>query len=404
MQNDLSEPLKSIDALSSPPMPNLNELTWSMTYVALRAQKAIQARLLQEMQKVEASISFLQMSRNKLALRRGLHLLPDEMLAEIFESGYTPDLKGSQFAVIISHVNRRFRNISLRMPQLWSTIINRQRASEVEEFLLRSKDKGIIVRLLHAEKPAIPSNKFIPIVVRHSQRWIEFEHVFDEDITAKSNLSKYTLDLPKLRKLANRSAYLGPALPKWTMPNLMDYEGDFVSNFFPKTLVTCTLELWGTADNIGLDELLSFMSNNPTLRSLSLVFHAFVRWQCVGSDRVDATAKATLSSLETFSVHFSEGCYVDDNFERFARNLDLPNITQLSLRLSFNGHARASADSSTSRLFRVLFPSSNPYPTLEKLDLIIDAFYTITGTTLEDLLVKLPSLRRLHVETPGWDP
>ncbi|TDL30105.1 hypothetical protein BD410DRAFT_893266 [Rickenella mellea] len=144
MQNDFPEPLKSNDGLSSPPIPNLNELTWSRTYRALCAQKDIQARLLQEMQRVEARISFLQMSCNKLALRRAVRLLPDEILAMIFEAGYTSDLEGNQFAVSISHVNKRFRNISLELPRLWSTISNYQGISELDEYLARSKQAAFL--------------------------------------------------------------------------------------------------------------------------------------------------------------------------------------------------------------------------------------------------------------------
>ncbi|TDL30122.1 hypothetical protein BD410DRAFT_780662, partial [Rickenella mellea] len=215
-----------------------------------------------------------------------------------------------------------------------------------------------------------------------------------------SELSNYILDLPKLRKLTDYSTYLAPILAKWSMPSLADYEGELCPDFSATTLVSCTLNLWEGPKFDGLDGLLSFISNNPTLRSLSLIFHEFIPYM----SRSQVDAKATLSSLETFSVHFAGGCYIDSNFERFMTNLNLPKITQLSLRLVSDPDYGAPEESDTGRLFRVLFPGLNPYPTLDKLDLITDAFYVIPSKQLEELLDRLPSLRHLYVEAPQLNP
>ncbi|TDL30117.1 hypothetical protein BD410DRAFT_780657 [Rickenella mellea] len=395
MKHICSKPLDASN-FASLPIPNLDELTWTNTYPALRAQKAIRARLLQEMQMVEAKISFLQRSCNTLALRRGLRHLPDEILAQIFETGYTTDLQGNRFAITISHVNRRFRNVSLRLPRLWSTITNYQRVSELKVFLTRSKDMGIIIKLLPDGHPLMPAKKFIGIVVRHSQRWIEFDHGFDEEVEMDATLSRYKLDLPKLRKLTNNSGYLAPTLPKWNMPSLAEYEGDASPGLSATNMVSCTLDLW---DNNGLYDLLSFISDNPTLRSLSLVFHGFIPY--MGGSQVDA--KATLSSLDTFSVHFDGGCYIDDDFERFVTNLSLPNLTQFSLKLSVDPVGSSREDCDTGRFFQVLLRNPNPYPKLAKLDVIIDAFFDIPSIELEQSLERLPSLRRIYVEAPGMD-
>ncbi|TDL30118.1 hypothetical protein BD410DRAFT_798528 [Rickenella mellea] len=363
-------------------MPNLSGLTWTNTYRALRGQKAIQARLLQEMQMVEAKISFLQMSCNKLALRRGLHLLPDEILAQIFEAGYTSDLKGNRFALTISHVNRRFRHISLRIPHLWSTVTNYQSISELGEFLARSKQAGLSVRISEQRATMAPADIFIPLVTQHSDRWVELVHEYNYDMSADGSLlSRSVLYLPNLKRLIDYSEYLSTKLYNWTIPSLANYEGDFFHGISVMTLVSCTLDLWDGQGYGGLDGLLLFISTNHSLRYLSLDFHGFISYTSIS--QVDA--KAVLSSLETFSVHFAGGYYVDNDFERFMTNLSLPNITQFSLQLVFDATC-GPEDYDTDRLFTALFRGQNPYPTLDRLDIIIDAFYVFPGKQLGRLL------------------
>ncbi|TDL30115.1 hypothetical protein BD410DRAFT_893269 [Rickenella mellea] len=203
------------------------------------------------MQKVESKISFHQMTCSKLSLRRGLELLPDEILAEIFEMGYTPDLDGRRFAITISHVNRRFWNISLQLSRLWSTSSNYQGISELEDFLSRSKQAGLSVRIYRLEEqrpPMTPADIFVPLV----------------------------LHLPILRSLIDNSWCLPTNLSMWNLPNLVNYEGNLMLDFLATTLVSCTLDLLEGPEYEGLDGLLIFVSNNSNLQYLTVNFHDFV--------------------------------------------------------------------------------------------------------------------------------
>ena len=68
---------------------------------------------------------------------------PTELLITIFELATTNE---SRTSIAISHVNRRWRDIVLDLPQFWSTIELGDKEEKVSMFLERSKDAFIDVR------------------------------------------------------------------------------------------------------------------------------------------------------------------------------------------------------------------------------------------------------------------
>ncbi|TDL30129.1 hypothetical protein BD410DRAFT_893279 [Rickenella mellea] len=329
----------------------------------------------------------------------------DEILAMIFEAGYTSDLKGNRFAITLSHVNVRFRHISLKNPRLWSTVTNYQGASELEEFLARSKQSGISVKVSGEQIPATTSaDIFFPLVIPHRHRWIEFVHEFDDDLgvaDSPSQLAETTFELPMLKRLIDHSAYLSSTLAKWHMPSLAEYSGEWFPGCSSTSLVSCALNLlWDSEPEFaGLDGLLSLLSNNPGIRSITLLFHECIKYMVRG--RVDS--KASLPCLETFSVEFVGGCHnVDDDLKLFLESLHLPRLSEFSLQLSPHPDSDRTHPSDTDTIFRILL--RNLYSTVQTLNLVADAVYEICCTDLENLIAGLPSLRRLYVEAPGLRP
>src|SRR5882672_1060959 len=46
--------------------------------------------------------------------------LPNEILAMIFEAGYSSSAYELPFEILVTHITRRFRNIAIPNPQLWN--------------------------------------------------------------------------------------------------------------------------------------------------------------------------------------------------------------------------------------------------------------------------------------------
>ena len=80
----------------------------------------------------------------------GMATLPDDVLADIFEQAFDATGRGDWFTNTISRVCRRYRNIALRIPHLWTFICFRERNSlkrDLGLYLARSCKKLVVVEI-----------------------------------------------------------------------------------------------------------------------------------------------------------------------------------------------------------------------------------------------------------------
>ncbi|TDL21228.1 hypothetical protein BD410DRAFT_308913 [Rickenella mellea] len=97
---------------------------------------------------LKTRIRELQSQVTPLVLRYGIARLPDEIVAQVFEMGHLDyNRENFKVALRVSHVSRRFRDIALRTPLLWTRIASWYSNSQVEAFLTRSRQRGLDLRV-----------------------------------------------------------------------------------------------------------------------------------------------------------------------------------------------------------------------------------------------------------------
>ncbi|TDL30138.1 hypothetical protein BD410DRAFT_780675 [Rickenella mellea] len=394
---------------------SLDHLTWSSVYPSLRAHKAARDQLLLRLHQSDVIISFLQTSCNILALRRGVHALPNEALAKIFEAGYTADWEGSRFAVTVSHVCSRFRQIALRMPHLWSTLTSYQTIEGLAHFVDRSKHHSLIIDM--KDREVSPQN-FLPFIIPYVERWVGFrceDPLSPADIPSILSILGRQIYLPNLTTLSNLSS--SSFQSNWIMPRLLHFVGQAQPNFLAVTsLVSCTLHLrertHSPNPDYGLEDLLIFLDNNKRLQRLTLVLKTIIPGY---SSRSPSDANlAYLPNLTELHIYWDGGCYINDDFGKFIRNLHLPKLQELSLQFSAidpDGLFDFIADP-TEDIASVMFPATNHFPALRTLEFVADPYFLFSPSSvtslenepqdfLEVALKRTPTLQHLYIEASG---
>ncbi|TDL16266.1 hypothetical protein BD410DRAFT_844545 [Rickenella mellea] len=205
-------------------------------------------------------------------LEDGIKRIPDEILAHIFEAGH--QMPGHpEFAVRISHVCSRFRQVSLRTPLLWTRLSSKHPNDQTEAYLTRSVQSDLQVTL--SDLPADKLRSFLQRCSPHSGRWSRLLLLLDPwahgiiDEVASTHF-------PRLRSIFHH-LNVEPTALQWNMPSLTQF-GGFCSQFppdasFPFLLQLTSMDLcfsdYDSFDMASLGQVLYKMLN---LRNLSLEF------------------------------------------------------------------------------------------------------------------------------------
>lgn len=91
-----------------------------------------------------------------LSIRQSFHLIPDEVLSIIFEFA-VQDCPSTSTS--LSHVSRRFRQISLRLPNLWSTISSHKLLDDAQARFRRSGRSPIDVFICAHQGQRAPQDR-----------------------------------------------------------------------------------------------------------------------------------------------------------------------------------------------------------------------------------------------------
>ncbi|TDL22455.1 hypothetical protein BD410DRAFT_839886 [Rickenella mellea] len=145
--------------------------------------------------RLERRIRFLRKECIPLILQDGIKNLPDELLSHIFEAGHGMTV-GWTFTKAVSQVSRRFRQVSLRTPLLWTRIFAYYTADQIEGFLSLSgrMDLDISTQPYGSERLAY-LRRFLP----HLNRWTTLRHL--DEATARLMRDIGFTDLPRLEAL-----------------------------------------------------------------------------------------------------------------------------------------------------------------------------------------------------------
>lgn len=116
------------------------------------------------------------------APRDGISTLPDAILEMIFEAIHDnmfPGTRRRKEIMRLSHVCRRFRQIVLGLPRLWSDIDSCMHPEAVAMQLTRSKNIALSVDIELGYRPFADVRTFLDLVLPHRSRWSSLMLDFD---------------------------------------------------------------------------------------------------------------------------------------------------------------------------------------------------------------------------------
>ncbi len=158
--------------------------------------------------------------------------LPDEILASIFEAGHSPSIASgypAQYPIAISHVCRRFRNVALGTPKLWTTLSSTYCEDQLRSFLLRSKAAELCLYLNdHAVGWPHRRLHFFASVTSHAERWrdVQYIHPYSGGVLDLPDLSRRALSSLTSATFMLSDPYDDPRnlesyLAQWHLPSLL---------------------------------------------------------------------------------------------------------------------------------------------------------------------------------------
>lgn len=257
-------------------------------------------------------VARLSESFDRLVKQVGFSLLSDDILSLIFELAH--DHQNSLLARRLSLVNRRFRNVVLRMPCLWAFISSRSGDRLiVAELLARSSSHALSVaveprRRDHGEADC-PSNYFHILVLPSTDRLrsltlhidFAYEKRLDTSLFDELHSSHRSLAFPVLQVLEvtyDNFVSAQDTLPntahfysKWTMPLLHTLRARNLIPVLPAPLLsqinsclfeldynTDLIEIYDDIDEEPMDhwdgrDILTFLSLLRNVEELKFVLH-----------------------------------------------------------------------------------------------------------------------------------
>lgn len=181
----------------------------------------------------------------------GMASLSDDVLAIILEHAcddYPEEEEDLKYACAnsldLAHVSRRFRNVALSLPRLWTHVYDCMAPDEVAFFVKRSRDAGLylvvegIDGLVQACTSETRADAFLAALVPHAHRWREirvkagtaykrpFFDIFNARCTGLHlpSLISLIVDFPADYQQSEERTGVPPALARfcesWSMPNL----------------------------------------------------------------------------------------------------------------------------------------------------------------------------------------
>ncbi|KLO16209.1 hypothetical protein SCHPADRAFT_938110 [Schizopora paradoxa] len=266
------------------------QLTVAQTLHLVRVVESVRL-LLTELQRAAASGEYYLRSRlSALQIQEGFAKLPDDVVSHIFElaCGWM-DVKTP---VLISSVSRRFRQLALRLPNLWTFIsAHFQNHLQAQDFVTRSATQKLTVRATGV-RSYFGSNydlkrtldMFSVSVASVSSRLvslsIDVEIDNDSSVEFLTTISKShsSLVLPQLEYLRiffHDFAENTPGIHfcrNWAMPSLHSFDaGNFIPQFdtdVPERLLSFTIELGSDFDELQ-DEVWEYAAVVRLLRRMA---------------------------------------------------------------------------------------------------------------------------------------
>ena len=180
--------------------------------------KAMRKALNDLSQPFERKVNTLKAELHPSFLHYGILSVPDETLEQIFNSVvHEPgDKPQTDPALVLSHVNSRFRRIALRRPSLWSCLSSRMTIDQLDSHVERAK-AGPLSAVIVIGAP----KEFADFLLEHTSRWESIKFVSQERSSSNDPGEELEeLHLPNLTSFESLIKFDEEALTQWTMPKL----------------------------------------------------------------------------------------------------------------------------------------------------------------------------------------
>lgn len=332
-------------------------------------------------------------------------MIPNDVLAMIFEKdfqsnpGYTPRL---------ACVNRRFRDVALSLPKLWSALPLGRGKEKLDVYLNRSKDVGLTVRVGLGMTSMWDEQE----VQRHAQRWeriiIEISNEEDKAVDLQS------LSFPKLQSLSvqflpSHTEYWGGFIDfniDWKLPALRHLTFWSATPVIPlsvaASLITLELRLESPTELRGYNnaELLRQLSAMHNLQALSLSLHN------AHNSEETPSVQCDLRSLRDLSIEISGETKIVD-LRRLLHHMNLVSVRKFFIKIGDEPEKRSTYYQYQS--LSSFFTTSSPhhrltFPNMEHITVIISPKRNFgiknMTLTLDDLLGH-SAMRNLHINAPN---
>ncbi|KAF8151646.1 hypothetical protein B0H34DRAFT_801344 [Crassisporium funariophilum] len=312
-----------------------------------------------------------------LGLLSPIHSIPNEILALIVELGYfecnggpSPD---TAFRSLLSQISRKFRQLVLHTPSVWSVIqlSPRNIVAEMDRlpvYLARSKDYPLDIQM-NCFWPEHLMDFAIDLLVPHSKRWRSLsitsahEHIFSliQHTPVPLLDSLHLCHYSNQRRVTLPSPMLGGHLPK--LSNLSIRNVDLENLEFSLRNLQ-TLEIRGYGIWPKFSQLNNVLANSQTLERLILhVKPGDVLEQVLQEPTESRDAQILLPGLRNFEVHTSE--WLSTKLTALINLFACPKLQSLVVRESTStpnqfGHTLMTYTSDTGTSPNFLLPSSGP--------------------------------------------
>ncbi|TDL22460.1 hypothetical protein BD410DRAFT_263262 [Rickenella mellea] len=212
-------------------------------------------------------IRFLRRIVTPFLVENGIKTMPDDVLSLVFEAGHRMTY-GWEFGEAVSQTSKRFRQVSLRTPLLWTRISGGYSESQIQAFLSRSGQMDLeISTSLPYGLPNAALDVFFESLQGSSDRWSHLD-LFENG--ADVSMGKLGLcHFPRLKSLSCRCLI---DLRLWKAPLLTQILGNYANSptITGLELQLTSFELSIEDVSLDVDGLASTLHSMPNLRHLSL--------------------------------------------------------------------------------------------------------------------------------------
>ncbi|TDL20708.1 hypothetical protein BD410DRAFT_829558 [Rickenella mellea] len=382
------------DAVKESDLPFISHLRhFRSSLTILKHERAVLFRLLDG---VDGAISDMYDAYLGLELAVGIRRLPNALLSKILEFGMDfYDSYENKYPVKISQVCKRFREVALLTPSLWSKMLSHNPIVESEVFLSRSKGVSLSIYIGRPRSNKLEVlHQFLDLVTPHSARWSSL-FLVSSDADVLDVLRSYPApSLPRVTEyLTPRSLSDASALPQWELGKLVHITGHTPLPFvhWKSTLMDCHLSFDRDLDLNALSESLRDLSS---LETLTVEFYGACRNNNQPFIETELEDNP-LPNLKAFKFMLSDGSENGVVMDFLRRSVPLTQLVSLSITLEYDEYATVLAD-----LIQPILLESGSYSNLKNFDFE----YRAEIIDFEDLLFQMPQLEHLTIGRAGSRP